>query len=219
VRRQFFTSVGLVVLLTSVAGAQTSSMPPMAQVTIGPYAGLNFTSFYGDDELQDVSFRTDFALGGQAEFKIANTGFFRTGLVYSRRGAKTTEQDVDVNFKLSYLEVPLLFGYRFPTGGGVQPYVVGGGQMGFKVGCKLSGEQGGVTASIECDSPDFDFDLDVKSFDFAAVGGFGLSVPVGTSSLAFDLRYALGLVKIASDTDTKNHGFTLGVAFMIPVGK
>ena len=215
-RRQFFTSVGLVVLLTAGAGAQTNIMPPMAQVMIGPYAGLNFTSFYGDDQLQDVSFRTDFALGGQVDFRVANTGFFRTGLVYSRRGAKTSEQGVDVNFKLKYLEVPLLFGYRFPTGG-VQPYVVGGGQMGIKVGCTLSGEQDGVTASIECDDPDLG--MDVKSFDVAAVGGFGLSVPVGTSSLAFDLRYALGLLKIASDTKTKNHGFTLGVAYMIPVGK
>jgi hypothetical protein len=189
----------------------------MAQVMIGPYAGLNFTSFYGEDEL-DASFRTDFALGGQVDFKIANTGFLRTGLVYSRRGAKTNEEGVDVNFKVSYLEVPLLFGYRFPTGG-VQPYVVGGAQMGFKVGCKLAAEEGGVSASIDCDSPDFDFDLNVKSFDVAAVGGFGLSVPVGTSSLAFDLRYALGLMKVASDTDMKNHGFTLGVAFMFPVGK
>jgi hypothetical protein len=206
----------LTLLFAASASAQQSSIPPLARITLGPFVGLNYTTLSGDDAT-DAKSRVDFALGGQLDFSLASSGFFRTGLVYSRRGAKTTESGTELKLKVSYLEVPVLFGYRFPTGGGVRPYLMGGGQLGIKVGCKFEGTDQGVTASIDCDNPDLGADF--KSTDISLVGGGGVLMPVGTSSLAFDLRYALGLSSIEKNSDLKNRGFTLGVGFMIPVGR
>ena len=217
-RRQHLASVALTLLFASAAAAQAPrAVAPLTTVSIGPYFGLNYTTFYGDDDLEGTKSRTDIAVGGQVDFTLASTGFFRTGLIYSRRGAKGEEDGTQIALKLKYLEVPVLFGYRFPTSSGVKPYVMGGGHLAFKVGCSLEGSQGGISASIDCDNPDFGADF--KSFDVALVGGAGLAVPLGTNSLSFDLRYAQGLMKIESESSTKNRGFTLGVALMIPIGK
>ena len=217
-RRQVFASTALTLLLAASAAAQQSAIPPLARVMIGPFVGLNYTTLSGDS-VPDAKSRVDFALGGQLDFSLATSGFFRTGLVYSRRGTKFTEQGLDFKIKLSYLEIPVLFGYRFPTSGGVKPYVMGGGHLGIKVGCKLELTSEGVTSSVDCDNRDVVEGADFKSTDINLVGGGGILVPVGTSSLAFDLRYAYGLSSIQKNEDVKNRGFTLGVGYMIPVGR
>lgn len=159
----------------------------------------------------------DFAVGGQLDFKVEQNGLFRTGLVYSRRGFKMSDQGVTVNFKFSYLEVPLLLGYRFPTSGGPRPYVLGGANVAFKVGCSIEASGGGQSASEACDN--IDPTLKFSSTDFAAVAGGGLEFPVGVNTLTVDLRYALGFQKVEKSTDIKNKGLTLGFAFMVPVGR
>jgi hypothetical protein len=123
---------------------------------------------------------------------------------------------VTFKVKISYLEVPLLIGYRFPSSS-VRPYIFGGANVGFKTGCSFEAASGGSSVSVGCDDPQIG--LDVSSTDIAAVGGVGLDVPTGTSSFRFDLRFALGLTKLAKDAEVKNRGFTLGVAYMIPIGR
>ena len=216
-RRQLVSSLGLTLLLASVAAAQQSSaVAPLAHISIGPFFGFNYTSFYGDKDLSPKS-RTDFALGGQVDVTLATTTFLRTGLIYSRRGAKITELGFDLAFKPKYLELPVLFGYRFPTTSSAQPYLFGGPQLAVRVGCSVEVKQDDVSASADCDNPDLEADF--HSVDFAAVAGFGMAVPLGTNSLSFDLRYALGFTKVVKEGNAKNRGLTLGVALMVPIGK
>lgn len=54
--------------------------------------------------------------------------------------------------KLSYLEVPILVGYQFPTASAMRPYFIGGINAAFKTGCALEGSDGTSTISVACDS-------------------------------------------------------------------
>lgn len=72
--------------------------------------------------------------------------------------------------------------------------------------------------SLPCDDPNVDAE-DISSTDFALVGGAGLAMRVGSSSVRLDVRYAYGLTKLVNDANTTNRGFTFGVAYMIPIGR
>ena len=161
--------------------------------------------------------RTDFAFGGQIDVAISGDGMLRTGLIYSRRGFSASESGTTLSFKISYLEVPLLIGYRFPTSNNVRPYIMGGGQLGFKVGCLFEGSNAGASATVACEDPNIGADF--QSTDVSLVGGAGIAMPVGLDRFVVDVRYALGLTKIERNSEIKNRGFTFGVGLMIPVGK
>lgn len=215
-RASAITGIALVGLFTTLANAQQPSVT-RTRASIGPIVGLNYTTVYGSDA-EGADSRADFAVGGQVDIATQQEVFFRTGLIYSRRGFETTDNGTTVNFKINYLEIPLLVGYSVPTSGGVRPYLMGGGQLGFKVGCSFEGSNGGVTASIGCDDPNLGGG-DFSSTDFAIVGGAGLALPVGLSHLMVDIRYAVGLMKIEKSSQIKNRGFTFGLGFMMPIGK
>ena len=185
-------------------------------LSFGPFAGLNHTTFGGSDASGSGS-RTDFAVGGEMDYDFIQGGMFRTGLIYSRRGAETTDNGTTIALKLSYLEVPLLVGYQFPTSSSVRPYFMGGANVGFKTGCNFEGSNGSATVSLPCDDPSIG--ADISSTDFALGGGAGLAMQMAASSVRFDVRYAYGLTKIAKGANTTNRGFTFGVAYMIPIGR
>ena len=213
--RQFTVGfIAAAVFATPLVAQQVA--PRSTSIMIGPFAGLNYTTVYGSDASGEDS-RMDFAVGGQLDSKVEQNGLFRTGLVYSRRGFKTSDQGVVANFKFSYLEVPLLLGYRFPTTSGAKPYVLGGANLALKVGCSIEASGGGQSASESCDN--IDPNLKFSSTDIAAVGGGGVAFPVGINTLSVDLRNALGLQKVEKNTAAKNKGLTLGFGFMVPVGK
>ena len=215
-QRKSFQWIALALLVASATIAQGQAAPLGPRITIGPFVGMNYTTVYGSD-VEDTDSRWDWAFGGQLDAAFGGAGLFRTGLLYSGRGAEGTEDGLTIQIKLRYLEIPLLLGYRFPTTG-ARPYVLGGAQLGFKTGCTFEGTDGNVTASFDCDDPDLDI-ADFKTFDFGAVAGGGVIVPFGGNELTFDLRYTLGLTKIEETTNAKNRGFTVGVGLMIPIAR
>jgi hypothetical protein len=210
----FITAAAVMVFATPLVAQQVAQRS--TSIMLGPFAGLNYTTVYGSDA-SGADSRTDFTAGGQLDFNIYENGLFRTGLVYSRRGFKTSDQDVVANFKFSYLEVPLLLGYRFPTTSGARPYVFGGANVALKVGCSIEASGSGQSASESCDN--IDPSLKFSSTDVAAVAGGGVAFPVRANTVTVDLRYALGLQKVEKSTQIKNKGLTLGFGFMVPVGR
>ena len=214
-RRTSALFVFAIFVLPATARSQAARASMVGQrITIGPFVGMNYSGFYGSDA-QDMGSRWDMNIGGKLDIGFGDASF-QTGLLYSGRGAAASDQGVDVKFKIRYIELPLLFGYRFPAAG-IRPYVIGGGQVAFKTGCKFEGSSGGFSASIDCDDPQIGADF--SSTDFGVVGGGGLIYPIGRNDLTFDLRYLLGLSRVEKDSDIKNRGFTFGVGLMIPLAR
>ena len=202
--------IALLVLVTTSGTAQS------AHQWFGPFVGMNYAGVYGTDA-SGLNSRTDLAIGGQVDSDIGEKGFFRTGVIYSRRGFESGDAFATADLKISYLELPLLFGYHIPTaGGGFQPFILGGGQFGIRLWCSLEESSGGRTASSACNNSGVSTDF--AGLDFAIVGEGGLAIPLGLNHLLVDIRYAQGMVKIERHTDIKNRGFTFGLGFMMPAG-
>jgi len=207
-------AMGFLTLSASALNAQMkASSGPMWMG--GPFVGVNYTTVGGADAT-DPGYRTGLAAGGQLQADFSEGWFFRTAVLYSMRGATASESGTKLTLKENYIEAPLLLGYGFKSAGSTMtPFVMAGGQVGFKVSCDLEGSQGGTTASVDCDESDSKF----KSTDFAAVGGAGVMFPAAGGTLSIDGRYAYSFQNISdSGDDVKHRGFTFGIAYMIPFG-
>lgn len=208
-------TVGLVLTAATNLNAQAAGSSG-ARIMIGPFVGVNYTTVSGD-EVEDASYRAGLAAGGQLQADFAGGWFFRTAVLYSQRGADATINAINVTFKENYVEAPLLLGYQFASAGSsIRPFVMAGGQVGFKVSCNLSGRSQGASISIKCDD---DPGTEYKSTDFGAVGGAGIMFPAAGGTMSLDVRYAQGLGDITSDSNARHRGFTAGIAYMIPLGR
>lgn len=189
-------------------GAQT-------RIMIGPYVGVNYTTIAGSD-VTDAGYKTGLTAGGILQANFADPVFFRTGILYSQRGTKTTDEGTKIKLKENFVEVPLLLGFNFPMEGSrMKPFVMAGGLVGYKVSCDVSGTDSGTSVSLKCD----ELGEDVKSTNFGVVGGGGLMFPAAGGTMLIDASYLYGLTKIAEgDSDAKHRGFTVGIGYLIPFG-
>lgn len=189
-----------------------------AQTSIGVKAGIGISDISVED---DGSFdsRTAFIGGGFATIGLGETFFVQPELLYALKGASSDFEGVEATIGLDYIEIPLLFGAQFGLGGSsVVPRVFAGPAVAFETGCKISGEEGGVSVELDCEEAE----IQTKSVDFGLVFGAGLAIPLGGFELILDGRYDLGLTNIDDSefesASAKNRAwqFMAGVGF--PVG-
>ncbi|MEO5903936.1 MAG: porin family protein, partial [Gemmatimonadaceae bacterium] len=208
-------TIGILMTMAGASAAQTQ-MSSGTRFMIGPFVGVNYTTL-SRSEVQDASYRTGFAAGGQLQADFSDGLFFRTALLYSQRGAEATVDATKVTLKESYVEVPLLLGYSFAmANSSTKPFIMAGGQVGAKVSCDLRGTQAGTTLKFKCDDPDVD--IQPKTFDYGAVGGAGVMFSAAGGTMSIDARYYLGLADVTETSNGKHRGFTAGIAYMIPIG-
>lgn len=202
--------VGALPMSAQVAGPGAPLRP-----TFGVFAGINFAHLSDADGLEA---RTALLAGAFGTFRLSPNFGLQPELVISQKGAKAESGDADGigTIKMDYLEIPLLARIEFPNpGGGVRPFLLMGPSLAFQVGCKIAGESGGVSASVDCDSELLSEFLDFKSFDVGATVGGGLDFPVGARTLSLGVRYDHGLSSVVEESDSKNRAvsITVGIGF------
>jgi hypothetical protein len=121
--------------------------------------------------------------------------------------------DMEVGFKLSYIEFPLLARYRGNPSAKVRPVLLGGPVVGFKVASSMEISAQGESASQ-------DISDGVNSTTFGLLAGVGLAIDVGqTTALVFQGRYYLGLTEPIDDADfsakSGDFGFFAGLEFAL----
>lgn len=198
----------LALLLLAAPGlyAQNSSLQ------VGAGAGLAISNFTGDDA-EDTDTRNAPFFGGVLVWHPAGAMLgFETGAFYVSKGASGEDEGVDVEFKIGYVEVPLLLRLGFPMESGITPVVNLGAAVAFKASCKVGGSEGGVSVEVDCDEGGYD----VKGVDFGGTAGVAVDIPIGARAvLAPFARYTLGLANIpdvdeADDVDLKNTTLQFG---------
>lgn len=128
-------SLFLVVLL-----ALCMVLPVSAQVHVGFLCGLNLANLSFDpDEGMDFSSHTAFGFGGVFDSSLGENISVRLEPMYLQKGTETKEQGVDIEFKLTYLEVPIMLKYDFDSGD-VKPYVMAGPTIGLNLSAKVKGK-------------------------------------------------------------------------------
>lgn len=183
------------------------------KVKYGVKAGLNIANaIISEDGAPSTSSVTSFHVGGFAEINISKKLFFQPELVYSMQGTNFS-LPVDVNgtvystnntFKLSYINIPLMFKY-YPQ---EKFYFEAGPQIGLLTSAKLEVEVAGYGSNTQDAKELF------KSSDFGLNFGLGYNF---TKRVTSNVRYNLGLSNIA-DTESGDNSTIKNSVFSISLG-
>ncbi|MBR1400806.1 MAG: PorT family protein [Prevotella sp.] len=169
--------------------------------------GPAFTTVSSDDPYLDgSSMKTGLNIGMAAGFAVAPRAplFFETGLYYTEKGGKAKGNHVNFTYNLDYLEVPLVFKYKYAIDRDVtvEPFL--GGYLACGVGGKIKDFGERAAYSSFSDNP-----YSFQRFD----GGLRLGCGMSYDIFYADLTYDLGLANICHDDfDTsKNQALMLTV--------
>jgi hypothetical protein len=153
-----------------------------------------------------------------------------TGLNYSRRGAKSKiyqnitlfGEEIELGARLvhrmNYLEVPVLFQYKFNTNKSkVSPYIFFGPQFAYETGYEIA-----VKAHILVDINLFDYNVNISNgifnrYDISAVAGGGLAIPIKSGEINLNASYVYGFTDLLDDPvvdfNLKHRNVRVGVAY------
>jgi hypothetical protein len=142
---------------------------------LGAKAGVNISNFTGASNEADLKAKSliGFHAGGFVSLFLGNNFAIQPEVLLSTQGAKLEQTGSNTDYKLTYINVPVMLKYR--SNGGF--YLEAGPQIGFKVDEKVDGT-----------SQDF-----AKSTDLSIAGGLGYHSSIG---LGIGARYTAGLSKL-----------------------
>jgi len=151
-----------------------------AQIQFGLKAGFNIANVTGGG-LPDAKTLLGFQGGGLVKIPLTDMLSLQPEAVYSIQGFKYPDSTsgISVNFKNSYINIPVLLTYTLPAG----LFFQAGPQVGFLV--SASAGAGGVSISTKSI---------FKSTDFSLAFGAGYNM---TDNFGINARYHLGLTNIA----------------------
>jgi hypothetical protein len=191
IMKKFFTIFFILAAFTSLS---------LAQMQIGPKAGLNIASIGGDDadqilDGQSLDSKTGFCGGLFFMYQFSNMFAIQPEAYYTMKGATYSEGGVDLTISIDYFEVPLLFKLLIPVeGSNIKPSIFAGPSIGFNMTSKAKVE-------FEGESEETDFKDDTESTEFSLAFGGGLGFMVGKNELGVDVRYILGLSTFDDSSD------------------
>lgn len=164
----------------------------------GLKAGINLANLTGDD-VEDTDMKIGYHVGGYAKISLTDAFSVQPELLFNAIGAKDSE--VDGNYKLNYLTVPVMLGYSF---GKIS--IQAGPQVGFLMSAKYK-------VDVNGDSEEADIKESLKGTDFGV--NVGLGADFGKINAA--ARYCIGLSNIvdADDVDVKNGVIQLSLGYKL----
>jgi hypothetical protein len=183
-----------------VVGLMLSSVLLAQKPVWGLKGGLNFATLRSteNDERFKLDSRIGYHLGIISHNHLTRKIAIQPELQFSSQGTEVNTTSQDFNWRLSYINVPVMFQYMFNNGFRVEagPYV------GFLLGAK----------ALYDDGTDDDLKDDFKTFD----AGLGLGLNYLTySGFGFGGRYNIGLANISDgDERVQNRVFQLSVFYM-----
>lgn len=159
---------------------------------VGLKAGVNVSNFVGSSfDNVDKKALIGFNGGGFLSLLFGNHFAIQPEAVFSSQGAKFEYAGNEENFKVSYLNLPVMLKYRFDGGF----YLEAGPQVGFK---------------LNESTPNSSVRNFAKNLDLAFDAGLGFQ---GKSGLGVGARYVAGLSKVGDfDEGDLNPNFRNGVA-------
>ena len=209
-----FVAIGT--LFTSQVEAQSKS------IGLGLRGGLNnlsTVSWNPPPPGEEINSKTGFHAGVVVALDLHEYFGIEIDGLYTQQGFATTEPGVDAKLNGAYIQVPLMAKGRYPVGSSVAIRIMGGPAVEFEVGCTVSGTQGGIEASFDCDDPLIDADR--KKTSWSLMFGGGLGINAGPATVFLDVLYDLGLTNLvenpAPDESVKSRTWMFSAGFSYPV--
>jgi hypothetical protein len=200
--KKILAAAVLALLLTSMSNAQ---------IKYGAKAGLNFSTFGGDDSGSPDS-KVGVVLGGVAQYQFSNMFVLQPELLFSMKGAKYEGGGVKQTFSFNYIEVPVMVKFIIPLQGSssITPSLFAGPAVALIMSADFEQEQNNQSASV-------DIKDNVNTLDFGLAFGGSIAFPLGQNELGVDIRYSLGLSSwddSGNNGDIKNNAISLTAFFM-----
>ncbi len=179
----------------------------VAQLQLGAKAGLNLANFSVSPAQPNTSFKLkpDFNAGILVYVPLFKNFGLQPEIMYSGQGSKINISNTDYRYNLNYLNVPVFFKYKDPSGFFAE--------LGPQLGVLLSGK-------VKVNGQSQDIKSSHKSTDFSAALGVGY---LSSINLGFDARYNLGLTNTSSsdpaDGSIKNGVIQFSIFYMFRAGK
>jgi len=193
------------------ANAQTSQSAANDQMKFGIRAGANLMNM-GKFQFADKDYATDSKVGFQAgvyaDLPLGSGFAFLPEVMFIQKGAKLSEtvagNTADFDTKVSYIDVPVLIGYKATP----ELTVFAGPQVSFLLSQKSTGLVNDNAQTESTDTKNFS-----KSLAGAAVG-LGYSI---TPNINVNARYMMDFQKALKDDvnqdKIKNKGFALSLGY------
>ncbi|MCA6078850.1 porin family protein [Fulvivirga sedimenti] len=140
-------------------------------------------SFDGQSETYDMAF--DFHVGVYGEFSLSDLISIQPEIVYSREGAKVSEEDETVRLQTDYIQVPVIVKFHV----GERFNLQAGPQIGFQVAAKAKSDGNSINLK--------DF-IDFKNPVIAGAAGLGYEV---SEAIEVGGRYNFGLSNLLDDEE------------------
>lgn len=168
-------------VILTVAAVFAFGFANAQETKFGVKAGLNMSNFTGD--VEENSAKIGFQVGGFAEIKVSDKFAIQPELLYSLQGAKFDFDGTDVNYNVSYVNIPVMAKFFASEKFSLEA----GPQLGILASAKATDGEESIDIKDEFESIDF-------SFNFGA--GYDIS-----ENINLGLRYTLGLSNIAKDSE------------------
>jgi len=175
-------AISMLFTLAAAPGAQA------AGIAFGAKAGLNVSNFHGDDA-EGLEWMTGFAGGVFMTWSATPVFGLQPEVLYVMNGAKDSEGDAEIKFKVDYIQVPVLARIDLPLTGTLLPVLYAGPYVALN-----------VSSNVEACLGNFCGEVDIKDYttssDFGFVIGGGFDAELGVGTLSMDVRYNVGMTDI-----------------------
>ena len=197
------------------------------EITLGVKGGLNISNLSVDaPDDPDLGFdsQTDFLVGGFAQFAFGQHFALQPEVFYSKKGARSRDDDPATTLNLNYLEIPVLLMTRLASRESpIYPILYAGPSVAFETRCQVTGEEDGVSVSFDCDDPLLGGELQTAKTDLGLVFGGGLEILFSKLTIQLDARYNLGLTNLnegedAAEVSVKSRTWSFMLGLGIPMG-
>ena len=176
----------------------TASAQEKGDIRFGVVAGMNVSNITD----MEMDSRIGFHVGAKAEYNLSENLYGNAGVIFSQKGNKYSEGDVEITNNPGYIEVPINFGYRYKISDGVSVFGETGPYLAFGICGKTKIEYDGDEAKA-----DF-FEDGTNKFDF----GWGVKVGVEAAKFQISVGYEYGITKVFDVDGSSNHNSNLMVS-------
>lgn len=163
------------------------ALPASARIGYGVKGGLSFATFSGADS-KGYNTQTGFVGGAYLKLNIARNLAIQPEVLFSQKGSsgsvRTLSTTIKRDFKIDYIEIPLLLRYTIATEGTATPFVYAGPSIGFITKAKVTFEALGESSTLNM--------ANEKTSDFCVVFGGGVELDAGSMDVFIDARFSVG---------------------------
>jgi outer membrane protein W len=187
-------SVYLLLILSSITSIG------LAQISIskGLMGGVNLATAGGADVSTDVKSTTGYAAGVFLELNIPGPFSIEPEALYSIKGSKTESSGNTFTATSTYIDVPVLLKYYFPSLV-VKPFLFAGPSYSILLSAKQKSEGPRITSS------EIDIKDGMRTNDLGAVVGAGVNFSLPAIDVRIDARYNYGLSTLDKEGNVKGY--------------